>query len=182
MDFSIRRFCHMYPWVYRIMPQTWWRHQMETFSVTGPLCREFTDHRWIPLTKASDAELWYFLWPAPWINSWVKAWWCETQSHSLGRHCNGIMQPTCCAPFGKGNRRVTIRARNDESVPYHEVTMVTEGEIAIIQTLWKSIGRVFFWIHFQNQLTLLHRAASVEAPLSNLWHHYTRPLKTYWGN
>ena len=28
-------------------------------------------HRWIPLTKASDAELWYFLWSAPWINSWV---------------------------------------------------------------------------------------------------------------
>ena len=33
-----------------------------TFRVTGPLCREFTGHRWIPLTKASDAELWCFLW------------------------------------------------------------------------------------------------------------------------
>ena len=29
--------------------------------VTGPLCREFTGHRWIPLAKASDAELWCFL-------------------------------------------------------------------------------------------------------------------------
>ena len=28
------------------------------FRVTGPLCREFNDH----LTKASDAELWCFLW------------------------------------------------------------------------------------------------------------------------
>ena len=27
------------------------------FRVTGPLCREFTSHLWIPLTKASDAEL-----------------------------------------------------------------------------------------------------------------------------
>ena len=27
------------------------------FCVTGPLCGEFTGHRWIPLTKASDAEL-----------------------------------------------------------------------------------------------------------------------------
>ena len=27
------------------------------FRVTGPLCGEFTGHRWIPLTKASDAEL-----------------------------------------------------------------------------------------------------------------------------
>ena len=28
---------------------------------TGPLCGEFTGPRWIPLTKASDAELWCFL-------------------------------------------------------------------------------------------------------------------------
>ena len=27
------------------------------FRVTGPLSGEFTGHRWIPLTKASDAEL-----------------------------------------------------------------------------------------------------------------------------
>ena len=33
--------------------------------VTGPLCGEFTGHRWIPLTKASDVELWCFLWSAP---------------------------------------------------------------------------------------------------------------------
>ena len=34
------------------------------FRVTGPLCGEFTCHRWIPHTKASDAELWCFLWSA----------------------------------------------------------------------------------------------------------------------
>ena len=34
------------------------------FRVTGPLCREFTGHRWIPLTNASYAELWcfFYLW------------------------------------------------------------------------------------------------------------------------
>ena len=31
------------------------------FRVTGPLWRETSSHRWIPLTKASDAELWCFL-------------------------------------------------------------------------------------------------------------------------
>ena len=36
-----------------------------TFRVTGHLCGEFTGHRWIPRTKASDAELWCFLWSAP---------------------------------------------------------------------------------------------------------------------
>ena len=35
------------------------------FRVTGPLCGEFSGHRWIPLTKASDTELWCFLWSVP---------------------------------------------------------------------------------------------------------------------
>ena len=44
---------------------SWWRHQMETFfSVTGHLCAKFTGDRWIPHTKARDAELWCFLWSA----------------------------------------------------------------------------------------------------------------------
>ena len=34
-------------------------------SVTGRLCGEFTDDWWIPRTKASDADLWCFLWSAP---------------------------------------------------------------------------------------------------------------------
>ena len=41
------------------------------FRDTGPLCGEFTGHRWIPSTKASDAELWCSLWSAPWINGWI---------------------------------------------------------------------------------------------------------------
>ena len=62
------------------------------FRVTGRLCGEFTGHRWIPLTKASDAELWYFLWSR--LNkrlskqSW--GWWFDTPSRSLWRHCNMV--------------------------------------------------------------------------------------------
>ena len=41
------------------------------FRVTGPLCGEFTGHRWIPSTKASDAELWFFSLICVWINGWV---------------------------------------------------------------------------------------------------------------
>ena len=41
------------------------------FRVTGHLCGEFTGHRWIPRTKASDAELWCFVWSALRINGWV---------------------------------------------------------------------------------------------------------------
>ena len=54
------------------------------FPVTGLLCGEFTDHRWIPLTKASNAELWCFLWSAPWINGWVNN--RESQRHILATH------------------------------------------------------------------------------------------------
>ena len=35
------------------------------FCVTEHVCGEFTGPRWIPRTKASDAELWCFLWSAP---------------------------------------------------------------------------------------------------------------------
>ena len=54
----------------------WIMHFMMTptngnsFRVADPLCGEFTGHRWIPLTKASDAELWWFFICA-WINGWV---------------------------------------------------------------------------------------------------------------
>ena len=37
---------------------TWWRHKMETFSALLALCGDW----WLPLTKASDAEPWCFLW------------------------------------------------------------------------------------------------------------------------
>ena len=49
----------------------WWLQNLQrrddvikrkkNFRGTGPLC----DHWWIPLTKASDAQLWRFIWSAP---------------------------------------------------------------------------------------------------------------------
>ena len=41
------------------------------FRVTGHLGGEFTGHRWIPHTKASDAELWCFIWSEHEINGWA---------------------------------------------------------------------------------------------------------------
>ena len=35
------------------------------FRVSGPLLRESTGDRWIPLTKTRDVELWCFLCSAP---------------------------------------------------------------------------------------------------------------------
>ena len=42
-----------------------------SLGVNGPLCGEFTGDRWIPRTKANDAELWCFLFICAWIKGWV---------------------------------------------------------------------------------------------------------------
>ena len=43
--------------------EVWWRHRMETFSVLLTLClgNSPVGHRWIPFSKTSEAERWYFL-------------------------------------------------------------------------------------------------------------------------
>ena len=38
---------------------------METFYASLALCVEFNGRRWSQRTKASDAELWCFLWSTP---------------------------------------------------------------------------------------------------------------------
>ena len=64
---------------------------METFSaLLGPLWGESTGHRWIPLTKVSDADLLHFIWAAP---EQTVAQTLETPmiwepSRSLWRHSN----------------------------------------------------------------------------------------------
>ena len=50
--------------------------------VTGYLCGEFTGHRWIPRTKASDAELWCFSLICAWLNGWVN----NGEAGDLRRH------------------------------------------------------------------------------------------------
>ena len=74
----------------KVSISSWWRHQMETFfRVPGPLCGEFTGYRWIPLTKASDAELWCLPWSAheQTVDLQSRRWWYETPSRPLWRHC-----------------------------------------------------------------------------------------------
>ena len=52
------------------------------FRVTSPLCGEFTDRRWVPRKKASDAELWWFFYVL--LNKQLSkhwwGWWFETPS------------------------------------------------------------------------------------------------------
>ena len=50
-------------WMHGKIMMTSWNGNI--FRVTGHLLGESTGHRWIPLTKSTYAELWYFLWYVP---------------------------------------------------------------------------------------------------------------------
>ena len=50
--------------------------------VIVPLWGKSTGPRWIPLTKASDAELWCFL-----IRAWTSSWASTQDAGNLRRHC-----------------------------------------------------------------------------------------------
>ena len=70
---------------------SWYDHPSNgnIFRVTGPLCREFTGHRWI--TKASDAEFrwaFFYLRLNKRLSKQSRRRWFETPSWSLWRHCN----------------------------------------------------------------------------------------------
>ena len=60
--------------------------------ITGPLSGEFTNDRWIPLTKpvTRSFDVSCFLWYAPskQLSKHSQSWWFETPSRSLWRHCN----------------------------------------------------------------------------------------------
>ena len=60
------------------------------FRRTGPLCGEFTGHRWIPLTKASAAsfDVFFDRHLNKRLNKQSWGWWIETPSRPLWRHCN----------------------------------------------------------------------------------------------
>ena len=67
------------------------------FRVTSPLCGEFTGHRWIPLKKPSDAELWCFLCFAfdKRLSKQWRLWWFGKPSCSLWCHCKGLIDYSC---------------------------------------------------------------------------------------
>ena len=92
------------------------------FRVTCPLCGEFTGLRRIPLTKASNAELWCFLYLR--LNkqlskqSW--GWWFEMPSCSLWRHCNAVA-------FFFFNKLVSKPALTCQKTHYNDIIMCTRA-------------------------------------------------------
>ena len=58
------------------------------FRFTDHMCREFTAPRWIPHTKASDADVFSDLRPNKLLSKQWWGWWFETPSCQLWRHRN----------------------------------------------------------------------------------------------
>ena len=75
----------------KVVPDWWWRHQMETFSALLALCAgnspvtsEFSAQR--PVTRSFYVFFYLRLNKRLSKQSW--GWWFETPSRSLWRHCN----------------------------------------------------------------------------------------------
>ena len=70
---------------------TWWRHQMETFSASLAICAgnspgtgEFPTQR--PVTRSFD--VFFDLRPYKGLSKQWRCWWFEVPSCPLWRHCN----------------------------------------------------------------------------------------------
>ena len=99
------------------------------FRVTGPLWEESTGHRWIPLTKASDAELWCFQWSAPeytveqaikWPIIWhgivfiMTSLWCVT-FHLICLYIHNSKNYSLMMKYSRLPDITTLRMRSDHN-------------------------------------------------------------------
>ena len=126
------------------------------FRVTGPLRGEFTGHRWIPLTKVSDAELWCFLWSPP----------EQTVEQTIGR----LMMPS----------RPLWRDGNGKTQLY--LSLLKHGKYRFLQTLTAFIQlskywKILFWLHrFNIQIFIFreYRQKLVLGECCESWLGYVR--------
>ena len=110
------------------------------FRVTGPLCGEFTGARWIPRTKASDAELCVFfdlrLNKRLSKQSW--GWWFETQSGSLWRHCKECSFMLTTNPQQSFMFMRRIFSRLCQKYPYQSIYRL--GNNQSVTQVWELMG------------------------------------------
>ena len=126
------------------------------FRVTGPLLGEFTGHWWILLTKASDAELWCFLWSTPEkIIKQSRRRWFETPLHLIWRRCSA-------------------KKRNMFNVLRHNITVPIPISLQLFLLLDFTIPLVIStgWLKILWFLNFIHKwCPHVLVCLSLLWRH-----------
>ena len=126
--------------------------------ITGPLCGEFTSHRWIPDTKTSDAELWCFLWSAPWRNGCVNNREALALRHHRVHHDvivlfiekkNTVLLPCDTQKFafistGQSRYNTTENTPNRQITAYSSQIAKTFG---LTLKIYRSEARVSRWRH-----------------------------------
>ena len=80
---------------YRFIPRMMTSSNGNPFRVTGPLCREFTGHRWLPpqrpVTRSFD--VFFDLRLNKWLSKQSQGWWFETRH--LEHHYDVIVMEVC---------------------------------------------------------------------------------------
>ena len=65
------------------------------FCITGPFWRGFTSQQWIPLTEASDVELWWSLFICTQTNGWINNRDAGDLRHHHGHYDVIVMGKAC---------------------------------------------------------------------------------------
>ena len=154
------------------------------FRVIGPLCGEFIGHRWIPLTKASGAELWFFLFCFylrlnKRLSKQLWGWWFETPLSPLCRHCNGIALHWTDSSRIKGNiafRYMQIRNPVDCRLSYIEILYY---KFILFKVCGHCYLRYVYTIHLQILTGVLTRSIDVvfAIPLKHRFHAHKEQNK-----
>ena len=132
---------------------TWWRHQMETFSALLALCSgnspvtgEFPAQR--PVTRSFDV----FFDLAPWINGWINDWVNNGEAGGLRRQCAHYDVIVMRGDYDKG-----------PWIQFHTKYFPNSGVTSWWLPWWdvseaelltqKTVGFCFFGLAFGNRIT-----------------------------
>ena len=113
------------------------------FGFTGHLCREFTGHRWIPCTKASDAELWCLFYYTPHFNEVERGvYWYHLVRLSV---CPSV-RPSVCPSVDKIVSALYLQQYSSD--PFHICTsyQATKEGVSHVMPVSKFINLKFWRI------------------------------------
>ena len=139
------------------------------FYVTGPLCGEFTGHRWIPLTKpvTRSFDVFFDLRLNKPLSKQSWSWWFKTPSRSLWRQCNG---PGCL-------HLQTIRNYGIDYQEWMSPCLLT-GTILNTTQCWDMIKHANIFSYFLK----INSKWLWWIKYCPLYRHYDSPLTWLWQN
>ena len=138
---------------------TYWRMTSSSgniFRVTGPLWGDATCEQWIPLTKASDAELCclFYLCMNKRLGKQSRCRWIGMPSRSSWRHCNGIFWYNCVTS-GSNIWVITCPGSGLLHVRYQAITWTN----ADLQSVFSACGAM-------THLNLWQATAVIKTPIT----------------